>query len=300
MRVPHFLELLALAALWGASFLFMRLGAHEFGPVAFAGGRVLLATALLLPLLAARGQMNVLATHWKHLAVVGLANSAMPFALFAVAALAINAGLSSVFNATAPLWGAVIAWLWLHDKPNATRTLGLTVGFAGVVFLAWDKASLQAGAHGVSAGVAIAACLLATLGYGFAANYTKRFLQGVPPLAAATGSQLTAALVLAPPAAWMWPAATPSATAWWSLLALAVLCTALAYLMYFRLIANIGPAKAITVTFLIPAFAVLWGALFLNEALTLSMALGCAVILLGTGLVTGVLRMPDSKSSNKT
>lgn len=290
-------ELLLLAALWGASFLFMRLGATEFGPVALSALRVGGATLVLLPLLAWYGQSAALRRHWRAMAVIGVVNSALPFVLFSVAALAINAGLSSIFNATAPLWGALIAWAWLGDRLTRMRVAGLGLGFAGVLWLAWDKASFRPGEHGVSAMVAIVACLAATLCYGFAANYAKRQLADVPPLAVATGSQLAATLVLLLPAWWLWPAATPSSIAWSSVVGLALLCTALAYLLYFRLIAKLGAARAISVTFLLPLFGVLWGALFLGEAVTPAMGIGCAVILLGTAMTTGVLRWPVRRAA---
>jgi drug/metabolite transporter (DMT)-like permease len=291
-------ELLLLAALWGASFLFMRLGAIEFGPVALSALRVAAATLFLLPLLAARKQIGALRAHWKPIAVVGVMNSALPFALFALAALAINAGLSSILNATAPLWGAIVAWLWLGERPTRDRLLGLAIGFAGVAGLAWDKASFKPGDQGVSAAVAIGACLLATLCYGFAANYTRRNLTGVAPLAVATGSQAFAALALALPALWLWPTKLPGSAAWISLAGLAILCTGVAYILYFRLIARLGAARAITVTFLIPLFGVLWGALFLGEALTPSMLAGGLVILAGTALASGVVRLPAAAREN--
>ena len=288
MKASDLIEMLTLAALWGASLLFMRLGAGEFGPVALSALRVGLATLVLLPVLLWQGHVATLRAHWRPIAVVGVVNSALPFVLFSIAALAINAGLSSIFNATAPLWGALIAWAWLGDKLTRVRVAGLAIGFLGVLGLAWDKASFKPGEHGVSAVAAIAACLAATLCYGFAANYTKRKLGGVAPLAVATGSQLAATVALALPALWLWPAAAPSGTAWASVIGLALLCTAVAYLLYFRLIANLGAARAITVTFLIPVFGLIWGAVFLGERLTPAMVVGCAVILLGTALTTGV------------
>lgn len=290
-------ELLALAAIWGASFLFMRLGAAEFGPLALSALRVGLASAVLLPIVAWQGQLPALRTHWAALAVVGILGSALPFVLFSVAALAINAGLSSIFNATAPLWGALIAWGWLGDRLSRGRVAGLAIGFAGVLGLAGGSASFKPGEHGVSAAVAVAACLVATLCYGFVANYTQRTLAGVPPLAVAAGSQVAATVVLTLPAAATWPSVAPSAAAWASVAGLALLCTALAYLLYFRLIAHLGPARAIAVTFLIPAFGLLWGALFLGETLTPAMLSGCAVILLGTALTTGVLKLPSRMAS---
>jgi drug/metabolite transporter (DMT)-like permease len=290
MRASDLIELVALAALWGASFLFMRLGAADFGPVALSALRVGIAALALLPLLLWHGQATVLRANWRAIAIVGVVNSAFPFVLFSVAALAINAGLSAIFNATAPLWGALIAWSWLGDRLSRLRVAGLAIGFAGVVWLAWDKASFKPGEHGVSAVVAIAACLAATLCYGFGANYAKRKLDQVPPLAVATGSQLSASAALALPALWLWPAAAPSSTAWASVVGLALHCTALAYLLYFRLIARLGAARAITVTFLIPVFGLIWGAVFLGEQLSPAMVFGCAVILLGTALTTGVVK----------
>lgn len=292
MKAADITELIALAAIWGASFLFMRIGVPEFGPLALTALRVGIATLCLLPWLLWQGQFGALRTHWKAIGVVGVFNSALPFVLFGIAALAINAGLSSIFNATAPLWGALIAWLWLHDRLSASRVIGLAIGFAGVAFLAWDKASFKPAEHGVSAGLAIAACLLATLCYGFAANYTKRWLTGVPPIAVAAGSQAAATAVLLLPALWFAPRVMPGAAAWASVAVLAVLCTAVAYLLYFRLIAHVGAARAITVTYLIPVFAVLWGALWLREEITLSMAAGCAVILVGTALASGLVSLP--------
>ena len=144
------------------------------------------------------------------------------------------------------------------------------------------------------------ACLAATALYGFSASFTKKRLTGVPPLVQATGSQVSAALVLVIPASFAWPGHLPDATAWGAAVALALLCTGVAYVLYFRLIAHIGPANAIAVTFLIPAFAVLWGALFLSEALTLPMILSCGVILVGTGLTTGLLRLSLRKDGTAT
>jgi len=292
MKPRDVLELVALAAIWGASFLFMRMGAADFGPAPLSWLRVAGASVVLLPLLAMRGELPALRQHWKAIALVGLTNSALPFLLFSYAALAITAGLSSIFNATTPLFGALFAALWLRDRLGASRLLGLAIGFAGVVGLAWDKASLRPEAHGVSSAIAIAACLAATLLYGFSASFAKKRLAGVSPFALATGSQVSAAVVLALPAWWSWPAVTPGPVPWLVALTLAVLCTAVAYVLYFRLIAHVGATNAVSVTFLIPAFAVLWGFAFLGETLTPAMVLGCAVILVGTSLVTGLVRLP--------
>ncbi len=295
MKPRDIAELLALAAIWGASFLFMRMGAAEFGPFALAGLRVLGASLFLLPLLAHRGEFGALRTHWKPIAIVGLANSALPFLCFSYAALAITGGLASIFNATTPLWGALIAWAWLGDKPTRHKLAGLAIGFGGVLWLAWDRASFKPGDHGASPGLAVLACIAATACYGFAASYTKRRLTGVPPMALATGSQVSAAVVLAVPLLLHWPATPPSPGAWAALAGLALLCTGVAYVLYFRLIAHVGAANALSVTFLIPAFAIGWGALFLGETVNATMLAACAVILVGTSLVTGLWKPGQAK-----
>jgi drug/metabolite transporter (DMT)-like permease len=151
-------------------------------------------------------------------------------------------------------------------------------------------------ARGDGSGLAVAASLGATVSYGIAASYTKRRTGGVDPLALAAGSQLAAAALLAPAAALLWPAAPPSARAWFAVVLLGVLCTAVAYVLYFRLIRSIGPARAITVTFLVPPFAVAWGALLLGESLTPRAIAGAAVVLAGTALATGLVRLPGRAS----
>jgi drug/metabolite transporter (DMT)-like permease len=286
------LELFALAAIWGGSFLFTRIGAPEFGAVALAGLRVIGAALVMLPLLAARRELGPFAKHWKAIFLIGFTNSALPFMCFSYAALTITAGLSSIFNAASPLFGAVIAWLWLRDRLTPLRVLGLIIGFVGVLGLAYSRSTLKDGADGSSAVLAVLACVIGTISYGFSANFTKRYLTGVPPMSVAGGSQIGAALVMLAPTVATWPSATPGLAAWIHLALLAVVCTGLAYIMYFRLIANVGPANAITVTFLVPAFAVAWGAIFLGEMPTLQTILGCAVILLGTSLATGFIPRP--------
>lgn len=292
MKNSDITELFALAAIWGAAFLFIRIGAPEFGAIPLAGLRVIGAASVLMPLLMLRGEGRALLEHWKAILLVGVTNSALPFMCFSYAALTITAGLSAIFNAASPLFGAAIAWLWLRDTLTRSRMLGLVIGFAGVAGLAYSRASVKAGVDEASAMLAVLACVVAAVSYGFSANFTKRYLTGVPPMAVAAGSQLGAALVLIVPTLALWPSAQPGAAAWTNLALLAVVCTGVAYILYFRLIAHVGPANAITVTFLIPAFAVAWGAIFLGEAPTLEMAVGCGVILLGTSLATGFLPRP--------
>lgn len=280
-------EFVLLAALWGASFMFMRLGASEFGAWAVAGTRVGLAGLVLLPLLWRSGHIGILRERTGALFVAGMLGSALPFALYSYAVMSISTGLSAILNATTPLFGALVAWLWLQDRPDKNRLLGLALGFVGVALLSWEKASFKDG----GTGWAVLACLAATLCYGVAANHAKRSLAGVPPLANATGSQIGAAVGLSIPTLIYWPEQTPSAQAWASVVVLAVLCSALAYILYFRLIAHAGPAKAVTVTFMIPLFAVFYGTLFLGESLTVWMVLCGGLILLGIALATGLLRV---------
>ena len=283
-------EFVFLGALWGASFLFMRLGAAEFGALPTAGMRVAIAALFLLPLLVLRGQWRDLAKHWKKIFVLGMLNSGIPFALYAYALLSITTGLSSLLNATVPLFGALIAWLWLKDRPHGIKVLGLLVGFVGVAMLAWGKASFKPDASGLVTGWAVLACLGACLCYGISASFTKRYLSGVPSLVIATGSQMGATLGLALPTLWLWPSQTPSATAWLALLAVGVLCTGVAYVLFFRLIDKVGAAGSLTVTFLIPVFAVLYGVVFLGESVTAWMLICGAIILCGTALSMGLIK----------
>ena len=284
------LDFVLLAAIWGASFLFMRAGAKELGVFATSGLRVAIAALFLLPILLLRGHGPSLRQHWKLTFAVGILNSAIPFACFSFALLSITTGLSSILNATTPLFGAVIAWIWLKDRPTGSRAVGLLIGFVGVAMLAWKKASFTPDASGNATGWAVLACLLATLCYGISASFTKRYLAGLPSLVSATGSQLGAAIGLVPLAWWFWPDQAVSLNAWLSVVALGVLCTAVAYILYFRLIERAGPARALSVTFGIPVFALLYGVLLLGEEVTSWMLVCGVVIVIGTSLSTGLVR----------
>ena len=289
-KKPWLAEFIFLAAIWGSSFLFMRLGTVEFGPLATAGLRVAIAALFLSPVLLWRGLGPQLVRHWKKTFFVGILNSAIPFACFSYALLSISTGLSAVLNATVPLFGAAVAWVWLKDRPHGLRILGLVIGFVGVAMLAWDKASFKPDASGQATGWAVLAVLLACLCYGIAASYTKRYLSGLPALVTATGSQLGASLGLALPTLWFWPQRLPSTTAWLALLALGVMCTSIAYILYFRMIENLGPARALTVTFVIPVFAVIYGVILLSETVSPWMVLCAVIIVGGTALSAGVLK----------
>lgn len=284
-------DFLLLAAIWGASFLFTRLGVGEFGPLPTAFMRVAIAAAFLLPLVLVKGLGPQLRRHWKPTFVVGLLNSGIPFALYAFAVTSINTSLSALLNATTPMFGALVAWLWLKDRPGGARLLGLVIGFAGVALLAGDKAGFRVEGAAFHPGWAVLACLVACLCYGISGSASKRHLSGLPPLVTAAGSQLGATLGLALPALWTAPQRMPSASAWLAIATLGVLCTGMAYVLFFRIIEKAGPARALAVPFLIPVFAVVYGAAFLHEAITPWMLLCGGIIVLGTALSTGLLRL---------
>lgn len=285
-------EFVLLGAIWGSSFLFMRTAVVEFGVLPTAAVRVVVAAACLLPLVWLRGTGAAFRRHWKMACLLGILNSAIPFACFSFALLSITTGLSAILNATVPLFGALVAWWWLNDRPSGSRMAGLALGFTGVALLAWDHASFKPGASGIAPAWAILACLVATLCYALAASATKRYLAGVPAVVTAAGSQLGATLALALPAAWLWPARMPGANAWAAVLVLGVVCTGIAYILYFRLIEHAGPSRALAVTFAVPVFAVFYGALFLHEAVTAWMLLCGAIVVCGTALSTGWLKLP--------
>ena len=300
MPVQLIAEFFLLAALWGSSFLFLRLGAAELGALPTAGMRVALAALFLLPVFLVKGVWSDFRKRFRHILFVGLLNSGIPFALFAFAVMHISTGLTSILNATVPLTGALVAWVWLKDRPDAWRATGLAIGFVGVCLLVIGKSGFSLAPGAASAGnalVAMLACLLATLCYGLAASFTKRHLTGIHPLATASGSQIGAALGLALPTWWLWPDQAISANAWGAMVAVALLCTSLAYILFFRIIAQAGPSKALTVTFLVPVFALLYGSLFLNETITPWM-IGCGlVIMAGTALSTGLIQQRKSQTA---
>jgi drug/metabolite transporter (DMT)-like permease len=297
MNAKQISLLTVLAALWGASFLFIRIGVTELGVAPLMLLRVAIGALFLCALALTRYPPRALYTQLRERAgalfVVGALNSALPFCLFAFAELTLSAGVTSVINATTPLWGALVAYLWLRDTLSVSRIIGLAVGFAGVLALVWDQMAVPHGAHAAAPGatlLASAAALGATLLYGIAANFTKRRLSGVDPLISATGSMLGATLLLIPFALATWPAGPVSAGSWGAVACLGVACTGVAYFIYFYLISHVGPARAITVTFVIPIFGILWGALFLGERVSAGMLEGCAIVLLGTALATGVIK----------
>jgi len=290
MKGRDLVDLVALGFLWGASFLFMRIAGPEFGAFALVEVRVAIATLVLLPILIARGQGSELTENWIPLGILGIHNTALPFVLFTWATLYLSAGTSAILNATAPIFTAIIAWVWIGEKMTIGRIIGLLVGTVGVWLLVSDKVETSMG----NTTLAVIAALGGSLLYGIAGNFTRRYASHIKPLAVAAGSQVSATLVLLPVAVLTWPDTSISPTAWAAAITMGLFSTALAYILYFRLIANTGPTNAITVTYLIPLFAMLLGAVVIDEPITGAMVVGCAVILLGTALATGLLRLPTS------
>lgn len=283
--VPAFVML---GAIWGASFLFVHLAVGDFGPLATSGLRVMIAAAFLLPFVVWRGQLHLLRQHAWPLLVVGVLTSGLPFTLYAFALMSLSTGMSGILNASTPMFGALVAWLWLGERLNRWRSLGLALGFVGVTVLAWDQTRFKA-ADGLAGLWAVLACLGACLSYGVSASYTRSRLAGVPSLVTAAGSQVGASLALALPTALTWPERMPSVSAWLALGTVGVLCTGVAYLLFYRVVQRAGPARSLAVAYLIPLFAVGYGLLLLGERLSPSMVIGGGVILLGTALATGML-----------
>ena len=285
MRTSDLIRLVVLAAIWGSSYIFIRILAPAIGPMLTVETRVALAGVVILVYCAAMGLKIEWRRFGKHYVAIGMVNTAIPFMLYAFAALYLPASYSVILNSSAPMFGALFAAAWLGERLTVRRVIAMLVGIGGVAFVA------HAGPVKVTSMVALAivACLLAGACYGLAGVYTKKYLNAAPPQAIAGTSHLAAAVVCAIPALVARPAVVWTPHIIVSALALALMCSAVAYLMYFRLIAEAGPTKALTVTFLMPAFGMLWGALFLRETITPAMVLGCALILIGTADTVGLV-----------
>ncbi len=284
MKASDVVELLILAALWGGSFLFLRIAAPVLGPIWLIEIRVLIAGLALLPLLIRANIWGEVRRNAFPLFVVGCINSALPFSLLAFASIFLPTGFTSILNATAPLFGTLVAAIWIKEKLTLGRAVGLALGFIGVMSLiGWKPLETTP-----SFLIAVGAGLLAALLYAIAAPYTQQQLSGVPPIAIATISQLSAAIFLLPALPFTPPKVIPSASVLLAVLTLALFCTSIAYLLYFRLIQNVGSTTALSVVYLVPVFAILWGAIFLSEPITIAMGLGCGLVLLGTAIANNL------------
>ena len=265
-------ELAVLGAIWGASFLFMRVAAKDFGPFALVEVRLGLGSLVLLPFLW-RARAKFPLSLWPKLALIGAINSAAPFILFAWAAERAPAGIGAITNAMTVLFTALVGFLFFGDKIGSRRAVALVAGFAGVVVLASGKTA------GASIGLAVIAGCAASFLYGIGINLVRRHLTGLPPAAVAAATLGTSTLLTLPFALATWPQNAIPLKSWLCAGTLGVVCTGLAFVMYYRLIARIGASRASTVTYLIPLFGVAWAWLLLEEPLTLGMGIAGAIIL---------------------
>lgn len=268
-----------LAAVWGASFMFMRVGVPEFGAYAFGGLRVGIAGLVLLPLLLKPKRFKEYKANWLKLSLIGIFSTAMPFMLFSFAAYQINAGVLSVMNASVPVMTGVIAHFFFKDYLTRQQFIGLVVGVLGVTLLVSD--GLQSGQ---SAWWAFAAALGACVCYALGSNLAKRYLSGISPMTTAASGLVASGVVTLPIVLIFFPQTAISGAAWGSVLAIAILSTAVAMIVFYQLLQMVGPTKTVTVTLLIPLFGIFWGVVLLGETVSSNMFLGSVVILLGTAL----------------
>jgi len=274
-RTP--IELTLLGAVWGGSFLFMRVAAVDFGPIPLVEARLALGALALTPFLyRARAQFTW--ALWLRIAGIACVNSVLPFVLFAWGAERAPAGIGAISNAMTVMFAALVAFLFYGEQIGARRLVGLVAGFVGVAILASGRVA------GASVGSAALAGTAAALCYGVGINLVRHHLTAYPAAAVASANLGAGAVLLAPLAIYTWPRHPIPATSWLSALLLGVLCTGIAFVFYYRLIARIGAPRTATVTYLIPLFGVIWAWLLLGEPLTVTMALAGALILAGVAL----------------
>lgn len=284
MKLQDVMRLIALGAIWGSSHLFMRILAPVLGPCFTANIRVFIAGGVLVSYFMLAGHSLNWRLHWKHYLLLGIINFALPFSLYCFAALHIPASYSVIFESTAPLFGTLLAAFVLNERITWNRALGLIVGISGVTLVA-HAGSVHATDMLLAA---IVACLAGALCLALASIYIKIFARHVAPESIAAGSLFMAGLALVPCTLSMHPLPALSAFTLpicMAIAALSLLCTALAYMLYYQLITHIGPVRALTVTFLIPIFGMLWGILFLGETVTVPMLFGCGLIMCGAAFI---------------
>lgn len=258
----------------------MRIASPVLGSAYLAEGRVLIAAIFLYGLAHYLKKNKSLLEHWKHYLIMGFFNSAFPFVLFGFAALNLSTSQLSILNSTAPIWAFVIGLLIGNEKFKLKRGLGLLVGMIGIgVLFGTSPTSIDANTY-----QSIALGLGAAFSYGLASNYAKKS-KGVEPFDNAHGSMWASAILLIPTLFFIPIRSEPTLLVWGAVIAIGVLCSGIAYLLYFKLIKDVGAASALTVTFLIPVFGTLWGILFLGEKLTLNSAIGMVIIIVGTAMV---------------
>ncbi len=282
MRAADYGRLFALAAVWGASFIFMRVTAPVLGAVWTAEGRMLIGGAALAGWFAAIGFDARWRAHLKFYVLIGVVNSAIPFSLYGFAAMHLPASVMAFLNATSPMFGLLLGALFAGERITAGRVVGLVLGAGGVALIALPEGARA----GPSFGWAVAACLAASFAYGVTGVLVKRLGAGVPSRGMAVATQLCAAAALVPLLPLFPPVSPPSLLVVANLLGLGVLASGVAFILYFRLMTDVGATRALTVTFLVPLFAFAWAVMFLGETLPWSGVAGAALVLAGTALVT--------------
>ncbi|GGE61195.1 DMT family transporter [Priestia taiwanensis] len=295
MKTKDIAALFGLAALWGASFLFMRIASPAIGPFLTTQGRVTIAAIALLIYIIIIKKSTEWRQRWKQYLIIGALNAAIPFTLISTASLHLNASIMAIINSMTPLFTALIVWLWLKEKLGVRKWIGIMVGIIGVLFLVgWSPISFTPEVI-----IAIILCILSTVFYGIGGVYAKKAFNGVQPLLVAFGQQIGASFLLIPFTLFHLPtsASTITPTVVWSVVCLALLCTAIGYLLYFYLITSVGPTKALSVTFLVPLFGMIWGVVFLNEQINIGMIAGLMVILISIFLISDI--RINAKSSHK-
>ena len=284
--LEDYLVLILLSAIWGASFLFLRVSSPVFGPFFLIEMRVASGLLVLLPLCIAMKKHHEIIANWRSLFVLSLCNMTLPFCLLAYATLSIGAGFASILNATVPFFTAILAFTFWQQKLSLTAVLGMLLGFVGVVLLMLSYSGPIAANAPLKA---IAAGLLGAVLYGLAINLTAAHLYKVSGVAITTGSLLFSSIILLPFAYWQMPDVLPTGSIWFSVFSLGIVCTGFAFVLFYRLISRIGSNLAVTNTFLIPLFSLFWGNLFLAEEVTTYMLFACMLVLAGVGMTTGTL-----------
>jgi len=284
--LEDYLMLIMLSAIWGASFLFLRISSPVFGPFFLIEMRVVSALLVLLPVCIVMGKSHEILSNWRPIFLLSLCNMTIPFCLLAYATLSIGAGFASIINSTVPFFTAIIAFAFWRQRLSLLAIVGMFIGFSGVVLLMVvysGPLSLNASLLPIAAGIA------GSIFYGLAINLMAQYLPAVSGVAITTGSLMFSSLTLLPFALWKMPETMPTGSIWLSVLALGIICTGFAFVLFYRLISRIGSNLAVTNTFMIPLFSLFWANLFLAEEITLSMLFACTLVLTGVGLTTGSL-----------
>lgn len=264
----------------------MQLAVYDFGTWPLMLVRVGVAALALWGLVWWQKKWHSVRQYWLPIAVVGVINAAIPFTFYAYAAQHLPTGTLAIINALTPLFGALIARLWLKEHLSLSRFFGLIIGFGGIVLLVYDKLFFT----DINQSLAVLASIGATLSYGIAASFSTKYLQGADPIAVTTGSLSAATLCVLPFAMFYWPQTPISLSAWSSALTLVLLCTSAAYIIFYKLVVSIGGARSVTVTFLVPPFGIIWGVLLLNENFGFNELISTAIVLFGTLLALGFVQ----------